>query len=338
VRTKEAIMASVTQSRDDAAEKIKLVQDIKDTADGLLVDRADRGDIKILARSLAELRDAFRLLAQYRHRRKVSVFGSARTPADSPIYAHAVAFGRAIADEGYMVITGAGPGIMEAGHEGAGVAQSIGINIVLPFEQAANSVIAGDDKLVNLRYFFTRKVCFVKETHAIVLFPGGFGTLDEGFEALTLVQTGKSAIMPIVMVDLPGGTYWTHFDRYVRHELYEPGYISEEDLSLYHITHSIDEAVHEITNFYRVFHSQRYVRGQLALRLLRKPPASWVERFNDEFRDILTTGRIRLGSAHADENNEPDLADLPRLIMPFNRRSFGRLRQLIDLINQLPLE
>ena len=326
-------MASVPRRRDDDAEKARLVDEIKEMADGLLADQADRGDIKILARSLAELREAFHLLAQYRHRRKVVIFGSARTPASDPIYRHAVEMGKAIADAGFMVITGAGPGIMEAGHEGAGVEQSIGINIVLPFEQSANPVIAGDDKLVNLRYFFTRKVCFVKETQGIVLFPGGFGTLDEGFETLTLVQTGKSPLMPIVMVDQPGGTYWTHFDHYVRTELFKAGYIAEEDLSLYHITHSVDDAVREITDFYRVFHSQRFVRGQLVLRLMRRPSPELVERLNDEFSDIVTTGKIRLGGAHPDEANEPALADLPRLLFAFNRRSFGRLRQLIDIIN-----
>jgi uncharacterized protein (TIGR00730 family) len=323
--------------RNDQAETIQLVQEIKETAEGLLADGADRGDVKLMARAFSELRSAFAMLAKYRHRRKVTVFGSARTLEDDPVYQHAVAFGEAIARAGYMVITGAGGGIMEAGHVGAGKAESIGINIMLPFEQEANRVIAGDPKLVSLRYFFTRKLLFVKETNAIVLFPGGFGTLDEGFEALTMMQTGKSDIKPIVMVDQPGGTYWSRFDHYVRDELYEPGLISEEDLSLYFITTSVSEAVAHINDFYRMYHSQRYVRGQLVIRLQHPVENDLVERLNEEFQDILKGGRIRLGDAHSHERNERDLHHLPRLYVPFDKRGYGRLRQMIDLINEIGL-
>lgn len=327
-------MSAPRKGRDDAAESARFVEEIKRSAEGLLEDGADRGDIKLLARSLAELRSAFRLLAQYRGRRKVVIFGSARTLPDDPLFLQAVEFGKAAAEAGYMVITGAGPGIMEAGHLGANVQHSIGINIVLPFEQSANAVIANDEKLINLRYFFTRKLLFVKETDAIVLFPGGFGTLDEGFECLTLVQTGKANIMPIVMVDRPGGTYWSHWDRYVKNELLEKKMISPEDLSLYKITTSVPEAIREIDDFYRIYHSHRYVRGQLVLRLNHPLHPELMNRLNDEFHDILTSGRIRLGEAHSDEMTEPNLAALPRLHLSFNRRSFGRLRQMIDLINQ----
>jgi uncharacterized protein (TIGR00730 family) len=291
--------------------------------------------MKLISRALAELRSAFAMLSKYRHRRKVTVFGSARTPEDDPVYLHAVAFGSAIARAGYMVITGAGAGIMEAGHVGAGAAESIGINIMLPFEQEANRVIMGDPKLVSLRYFFTRKLLFVKETHAIVLFPGGFGTLDEGFETLTMMQTGKSDMKPIVMIDQPSGTYWSRFDHYVRDELFEPGLISEEDLSLYFVTTSIDEAVDHINQFYRIYHSQRYVRGQLVIRLQRLIEPSLVDRLNDEFADILKGGKIRLGDAHHHELNEEDLHHLPRLFVPFDKRGYGRLRQMIDLINEV---
>jgi uncharacterized protein (TIGR00730 family) len=323
--------------RDDLAESARLVAEIKADAEGLLADGADRGDVKLIARALSELRSAFAMLSNYRHRKKVTVFGSARTPEDDPVYQHAVHFGQAIAREGYMVITGAGGGIMEAGHVGAGLAESIGINIMLPFEQQANRIIAGDPKLVSLRYFFTRKLLFVKETQAIVLFPGGFGTLDEGFEALTMMQTGKSDIKPIVMIDQPGGTYWSRFDHYVRDELFEPGLISEEDLSLYFITTSIDEAVSHINQFYRVYHSQRYVRGQLVLRLQASLDRRVVDRLNDEFQDILKGGRIRQGDAHSHERNERDLHHLPRLFVPFDKRGYGRLRQMIDLINEIGL-
>ena len=288
-------MSGPRKGRDDAAESARFVEEIKRSADGLLADGADRGDIKLLARSLAELRDAFKLLAAYRSRRKVVIFGSARTLPDDPLYRQAVAFGQAAAESGYMVITGAGPGIMEAGHLGANAKHSIGINIVLPFEQSANAVIANDEKLINLRYFFTRKLLFVKETDAIVLFPGGFGTLDEGFECLTLVQTGKASVLPIVMIDKPGGTYWSHWDRYVRNELLSGKMISEEDLSLYRITTSIQEAMREINDFYRIYHSQRYVRGQLVMRLNHLPKPEFITRLNDEFSDILISGKIRLG-------------------------------------------
>lgn len=327
-------MSTASRGRDDAAESARFVEEIKQIADQLLADRADRGDLKLIARALGELREGFDLFARYRHRPKVTMFGSARTAPDDPLYQHAMEAGAALARAGYMVITGAGPGIMEAGHRGAGAENSIGINIVLPFEQSANPVIAHDEKLVNLRYFFTRKLLFVKETDAIVLFPGGFGTQDEGFETLTMVQTGKAEIMPIIMVDRPGGTYWSHFDRYVRTELLQGGMISAEDLSLYRVTTSIDDVLDEITTFYRVYDSQRYVRGQLVLRLRHRLDAAMVDRLNDEFADIVTSGRIRIGGPHPDEFNEPRLKDLARLYVPFNRRSYGRLRQLIDLVNQ----
>jgi uncharacterized protein (TIGR00730 family) len=319
--------------RDEAAESARFVEEIRRTAEGLLSDDADRGDVKLIARALSELRVAIKVLSRYRHRRKVTMFGSARTPPDDPVYKHAVEFGRAMAREGYMVVTGGGPGIMEAGHVGAGPEASIGINIVLPFEQAANTVIAGDEKLIHTRYFFTRKLLFLKESDAVVLFPGGFGTLDEGFEALTLLQTGRAELMPIVLVDAPGGSYWTHWDQYVRAQLFDAGLISEEDLHLYKITSSIEEAVREITGFYRVFHSQRYVRGRLVLRLNRTLDEAFIERLNRDFADMLTGRAIRMGEAHADEFNEPQLADLPRLYVPFDRKSFGRLRQMIDRIN-----
>lgn len=320
--------------RDEVAEAARFAQEIKATADGLLADGADRGDIKLMARAMAEMRDALKLLRRYRDRRKVTMFGSARTRHDDPIFKHAVEFGRAASEAGFMVITGAGPGVMEAGHIGAGADDSIGINIQLPFEQSANAVIAGNEKLIHTRYFFTRKVLFLKEADAIVLFPGGFGTLDEGFESLTLVQTGRAEMIPIVLLEPRGGTYWTHWDQYVRSQLYDAGLISEEDLHLYKITTSIEDAVAEIAGFYRVYHSQRYVRGRLVLRLNRRLEREFIDSLNEEFRDMLTGRPMRQGSAHADEFNEPELADLPRLIIPFNRRSFGRLRQCINRINK----
>src|SRR5437763_345600 len=242
-----------------------LVQQLKETADKLIRDQANRGDVKLLSTALKELRYAFKVFAPYRQRRKVTVFGSARLAADHPAYAQAVEFSRRMAEARFMVITGAASGIMEAGHVGAGRENSIGVNILLPFEQDANAVIAGDAKLMHLKYFFTRKLLFVKESDAIALFPGGFGTLDEGFEVLTLVQTGKSHLFPIVMVDSPGGGYWGPWQDYVKNVLLKQGMISPEDLALYKVTDSVDEAVDEITRFYRVYHSMRFVKDELVL-------------------------------------------------------------------------
>jgi uncharacterized protein (TIGR00730 family) len=312
----------------------ELVQQIKDTADKLARDKANRGDVKLLSTALRELRYAFKVFAPVRDRRKVTVFGSARTPPDNPSYQQAVEFGRRIAAEGFMVITGAASGIMEAGHVGAGRENSFGVNILLPFEQSANSVIAGDTKLMHLKYFFTRKLLFVKESDAVVLFPGGFGTQDEGFEVLTLVQTGKSHIFPIVCVDYPGDNYWRDWDQYIRKQMLDRRMISPADTSLYKVTDSVEEAVAEVRDFYRVYHSLRYVKGDLVLRLKLAPSAMLLDRIRSEFKDILAGGTIELTHSDPVEANEAHIRDLPRLRFRFDRRSLGRLRQLIDLLNR----
>ena len=310
-----------------------LVDEIKATADKLGADGATRGDLKILSRALKELRYAFKVFTPYRKQRKVTVFGSARTPPGHPAYEQAARFGKRIAEEGWMVLTGAGGGIMEAAHVGAGREMSMGVNIMLPFEQSANYVIFDDEKLVNLKYFFTRKLLFVKEVHGIVLFPGGFGTQDEGFETLTLVQTGKRDMMPIVCVDEPGGTYWSVWQDWVKEQLLDKGLISPEDLSLYKITDDVEDAIDEVLRFYCVYNSMRFVRDKLVLRLHVDPPDAFVERLNDEFADIVETGSIKKTTAHRFEADDEHLADLPRLSFRFNRRNLGRLRQMIDLIN-----
>lgn len=310
------------------------VTQIKDTADKLARDGAGRGDAKLLATAVKELRYCFKLFAAYRGRRKVSVFGSARTKASHPAYLAAVEYGRAMAEAGWMVITGAGGGIMHGGVEGAGRENSFGLNIILPFEQAANPVVHGDPKLMNMRYFFTRKLMFIKESDAVVLFPGGFGTHDEAFEALTLVQTGKSHIFPIVCVDQPGGTYWNQWTKFIEDGLLGHGYISPADRSLYFVTDSVADAVREVTNFYRVYHSMRYVRGFLVLRLQEKLSDSLLGRIQTEFADILAGGAFEQVAALPDESNEPLLADMPRLKFRFARHHVGRLRQLIDLVNR----
>lgn len=314
-----------------------LINEIKETADKLARDQASRGDLKILSRALRELRYAFKVFKPLRKNRKVTVFGSARTKPEEPAYQHAVAFGRAMANEGWMVLTGAGGGIMEAGHVGAGRELSVGVNILLPFEQEANYVINKDEKLIHLKYFFTRKLLFVKEVHAVVCFQGGFGTQDECFETLTLVQTGKRDLMPIVCVDEPGGDYWATWKQYVIDQLLRRGLISPEDMSLFLVTDSVDAAVEEIMRFYSVYHSMRYVRKKLVLRLNHPPSAQLIERINDEFSAICETGRIELSPPLPQEADETHLLSLPRLSFQFNRRFIGRLRQLVDVLNRAKL-
>ncbi len=311
----------------------ELIQTIKESVDKLAGDKTSRGDLKILSRTLRELRYAFKVFSPFRHRRKVTVFGSARTPSTQPAYQQAAAFGRAMAAHDWLVITGAASGIMEAGHAGAGREHSMGLNILLPWEQSANPIIAGDPKLVYMKYFFTRKLMFVKESDAFCLMPGGFGTLDEGLEVLTLLQTGKHDMMPVVLLDEPGGGYWTGFDEFVRRQLLDRGMIDDNDMSLYRLTDRVEDAVEEILHFYRVYHSMRYVRTKLVFRLQSALGESQIEEINDRFGDILTEGRFTVGGPLSEEREEPDLAALPRLIFHFDRRSFGRLRQLIDVIN-----
>ncbi len=312
----------------------QLIEQLKETADKLVRDRANRGDVKLLSTALKELRYAFKVFAPYRQRRKVTVFGSARLPAEHPAFQQAVAFGRRMAEAGYMVITGAASGIMEAGHVGAGRENSIGVNILLPFEQDANAIIAGDMKLMHLKYFFTRKLLFVKESDACALFPGGFGTQDEGFEVLTLIQTGKSHIFPIVMVDEPGGDYWSLWRDYIDRALLQRQLISPADMALFKITDSAEEAVNEILGFYRVYHSMRYVHGDLVLRLQKTLAPELLERIRHDFADIVESGTFELTGALPAEANDPHLAALPRLRFRFDRRNLGRLRMLIDVINR----
>src|SRR5262245_56246796 len=312
----------------------QLVLQLKETADKLIRDHANRGDVKLLNTALKELRYAFKVFAPLRQRRKVTVFGSARIPPDDPAYRQAVEFGRRIAEAGFLVITGAASGIMEAGHVGASRENSIGVNILLPFEQSANPVIAGDAKLMHLKYFFTRKLLFVKESDAIALFPGGFGTQDEGFEVLTLIQTGKSQIFPIVMVDEPGGDYWKRWLAFVEEALLKRGLISPADMGLFRVTDSVEDAVAEVLGFYRVYHSMRYVGGDLVLRLQRELPPELLERIRTDFQDILKGGTFEQTAALPAEANDPHLASLPRLRFRFDQRHLGRLRMLIDLINR----
>jgi hypothetical protein len=311
-----------------------LVADIIENALQLLRDVEHRGDVRVIQTAMRELRYSFRLFAPYADRRKVSIFGSARTQPSRVEYQQAVEFGRLMAAAGYMVITGAGGGIMQAGHEGAGPDMSFGANIRLPWEQAANPVIQRDRKLITFKYFFTRKLTFLRHSDAIVLFPGGFGTLDEGYEALTLMQTGKSRIMPLVLIDRPGGTYWKTWDKHVREHLLRNELISDDDLNLFQMTDSPAQAVKWITRFYRNFHSSRFVRDRFVIRLQRAPSPEALEGLNEDFADIIADAQLASVKATAEELEEDDFVDLPRVAFGFDRRHYGRLRELIDALNR----
>ena len=325
----EALVASVAE-RFGPVEGSEFVRQMLVSVVGLAREDVSTGDLKLLNSAIKELRHAIRVFAPYRGVRKVAAFGSARTRDDEPAWHQARDFAARMAAAGWMTITGGGGGIMEAAQRGAGRDQSFGVNIQLPFEQRVNPVIAGDPKLINFRYFFSRKVTFVKESHAIALFPGGFGTLDEGFEALTLIQTGKGEIVPVVFVDSPGDSYWRDWEEYVASHLHERGMLSDADLSLFRVTDDVEDAVGEILRFYRNYHSSRYVGERLVIRLCRVPSDEQLAVLNDEFADLLEKGTIA-----ASETLPPEVeaVELPRIVLHFNRRSVGRLRQLINRLN-----
>jgi hypothetical protein len=300
----------------------------------LLTEERSLGDIKLITSAVKELRHAFRVFAPYASRRKVSVFGSARTRRDDPAWQQAFAFAARMTELGWMTITGAGEGIMGAAQAGAGREASFGVNIRLPFEQQANEVIAGDSKLINFRYFFTRKVMFVKESHAVALFPGGYGTHDEGFEALTLVQTGKSPVMPIVCIDAPGGSYWKDWREWIERRLHAARLIGDDDLRLFLVTDDIEQAVDEISSFYANYHSSRFVGDRLVLRLRHLPAPETLARLSEEFADLLVRGPLEvLASPLPQEAGE--FEELSRLVFDVDRRAIGRLRILIDRLNAL---
>ena len=316
---------------DDISDLIAM---LRESTDKMHADRIDRGDLKILARTIRELRYAFKVFAGYRTKRKVTVFGSARTPSDAPAYLQAMELGKAMADRQWLVVTGAASGIMEAGHRGAGRENSMGLNIMLPFEQSSNEIIRDDPKLVNMKYFFTRKLMFVKECDAVVCLPGGFGTLDEGLKVLTLLQTGKRDMVPVILLDEPGGTYWKDFHAFVDKHLWGERMISHVDFRLYKVFDTVDETVGEIMQFYRVFHSMRFVRKQLVFRLQHALPEETLAEINRDFTDLLAKGEFVQREAFKEEADDFSLSTLPRLALHFNRRNSGRLRVLIDLINE----
>jgi uncharacterized protein (TIGR00730 family) len=309
----------------------RLVREMMQNALRLVRDDTDLWQIKVMSLALREMRHAFKVFEPYEDVRKISVFGSARTPEEHPQYQAAAQFSRDLSEAGWMVITGAGDGIMRAGHHGAGREASFGVAIRLPFETNANDYILGDEKLVTHRYFFTRKLLFVSQAHAVALFPGGFGTLDEAFEVLTLIQTGKSPLVPVVCVDEPGGDYWKQFHDYVVDQLLKKGMISQPDLSLYHITDDPDEAAAHVMQFYAVYDSMRFVGDDLVIRLRHKLTDAKMAEISRDFADIMDADSLYQAAAL---EQEEDRLELPRLVVKFDGASYGRLRQMIDAINR----
>jgi uncharacterized protein (TIGR00730 family) len=295
----------------------------------------DRGDLKLMNTTLKEMRFTTKVFGAYRDVKKVTVFGSARTQPHESAYKMAHNFGKRLTEAGYMVITGGGPGIMQAVNEGAGPEQSFGVNIRLPFEQHPNPVLMGNPRNITYKYFFNRKVAFLKEADAVALFPGGFGTLDEAMEALTLLQTGKRNPMPLVLIDEPDGTYWSRWLKFFKKEVLVQGYSTEMDFRLFERVDSVDEAIKRIDGFYHRYHSLRYVRERLVIRLNSPIDQKKVDQVKNDFGDILTPqGDLLLSDPLPEESEEPEIAHLPRLIIDFNRKDFGRLRELIDVINK----
>jgi len=338
-RTGDAVLdAAIEELVDDAGgdpEDLDLIAELVVSAAKLARDHADRGDLKIANGALKEMRYAFRTFAPYRDRRKVAIFGSARTRPEDPLYAAARAAAAAFAAQEWMVITGAGPGIMEAGVEGAGPDQSFGVSIRLPFESVTGQFLADDPKLVNFRYFFTRKLAFVKESHGFVLLPGGFGTMDEAFELLTLMQTGKTQPAPVVTLDVPGGTYWEAWRVFLETELEPRHYVSPADFTMFLVTDDVDAAVREVTSFYANYHSLRFVAGDLVLRMQRAPDDATLTRLSTEFADILVRGAIARTATSEAERRDNDHVELERVQLRFDRRSWARLRQLINVLNRV---
>ena len=329
--TKETIRSLVAVLA--SGRRADFLTDMMETVIKLGMDGASFGDLKLVSRSMREMRYAASVFQKYNTIRKVAVFGSARTRADEPDFQLAREFARRIVEENFMIITGGGDGIMGAAQQGAGAEKSFGLNIRLPFEQSANPVIQGDPKLINFNYFFARKLSFVKETSAFVLFPGGFGTLDEGFEVLTLLQTGKTSIVPIILMDRPNGFYWETWRRFLDNDILELGLISRSDFHLFTITHDIDRAVNEIKHFYKVFHSYRWVRDEMVIRINQRLTPAALENLNQQFDHLLASGHIVQREALPEEADDRASIHLPRLVLIPHKREFGMLRLLINAIN-----
>lgn len=290
-------------------------------------------DFAIMARTAYEMLQADLVFAPYRHIRKISIFGSARIKMGEPAYKTTLEFSREALEHGYMVITGGGPGIMQAANEGAGAERSFGLNIKLPYEQESNHIVRNNPRAIDFHYFFVRKLNFVAQSDAMVALPGGFGTMDEVFETLTLIQTGKAAIYPLVLLDSLGKTFWLRWMEFIREELQESGLISDDDMHLIHVTKSPQDAIDHIDRFYKIFHSYRYVGKKIVIRLNEELTEEWVGMLKDEFDDIIVDGTMEQRDALPEESGEPLIANLPRLVFQFSRKNYGRLRLLINRIN-----
>ena len=330
----DRLVDGLTASGASGAQR-RLYRSMVETVAGLAGDGTEVIDLKVADSALAEMAEAFRVFRPFRHERKVTIFGSARTEPDHPAYRSTRDLAASMAAADWMVVTGAGPGIMAAGMEGAGRDKSIGVNIRLPFEQGANSFIAQDPKLVEMRYFFTRKLMLIKESDGYVVLPGGFGTLDEGFELLTLLQTGKAEPAPVVMLDVPGGSYWRGWDEFLAQAVEPRGLISHDDRSLFLITDDVEEATDEILGFYRNYQSCRWVGDLLVMRMHRAPDRAGLAELNREFTDIVAEGAMRLSRPLPPERSDGDHLDLDRLVFRFDKVHYGRLRQLIDALNRI---
>lgn len=313
---------------------LKLYRDMLGTVVRMAQADRNRWDAKIMLQTLREMETAFSRLEQFKRRRKVTVFGSARTPADHPLYQLARELGTTLAKRNLMVITGAGGGIMAAAHEGAGLENSLGFNISLPFEQGANATVQGTNNLLSFHFFFLRKLFFVKEADGMVLCPGGFGTLDEALEVLTLIQTGKSPMVPVVLLDQPNGTFWSSALTFMQSQLQDNGYILPSDMRLVRLVHSAEEAAEQIAQFYRNFHSSRWLKDSFVIRLNHALNDDAMQQLNSDFRDLCSHGAFLQRGRCESELDEPELCEMTRLAFAFNGRSHGRLRELLDLVNQ----
>ncbi len=322
--------------RSGARANRDVLRDILRTAAGLASDDADRLDLKITAAALKEMRAAFKMFQPLEGTPKVTVFGSARIASHDPLYEQAKDLAAQLSDAGWMVVTGAGPGIMQAAAEGAGAEAAIGVSIRLPFEEKPSDILAGGDRVVAMKYFFTRKLMLIKESSGFVCLPGGFGTQDETFELFTLLQTGKSSPAPVVLLDAPGGTYWTGWRDYVDAELAGAGLRASSDPELSLVTDDVHAAVAEIEGFWRNYHSIRWAGDELVVRLRHVPTEDEVAGLNERFADLLTEGRIETTEPLPAEVSDRDHLDLPRLVMHYDARRAARLRALIDALNALP--
>ena len=315
------------------SENVRLAEELVSEALGLIADQPDTLDLKIATAALTEMRDAYAMFGPYKDRRKVAIFGSARTSADDPLYHLARGLAEQLADRGWMTVTGAGPGIMQAGMEGAGRENSIGVSIRLPFESGANSIIAGDAKHVSMKYFFTRKLMLIKESQGFVCLPGGFGTLDEMFELLTLTQTGKGIPVPIVLLDAPGDPFWEGVDTFVREQLIARGLVSATDVDLYTITNDCNEAAGIIDDFYANYDSVRYVGDHLVVRMRQGPDDQQLAELNERFDHLAVSGAIERAEPFKVERRDDDKVDLDRISLVFAKRGYSDLVGMIRVIN-----